>query len=139
MKIGQQRVDRVELVAGTNEQICVAIERLESSLGRGGFERPDDSGAHSYDSAMRFLDCVEGPAGGRGEMAPFLMHDVVVELLDGNGSPIPGFTAADCASLCGDHRAGGVSWTGGTQAPAGTKQAKITLKRAFLYGFEFCS
>ncbi|GIS63117.1 MAG: hypothetical protein CM1200mP2_53420 [Planctomycetaceae bacterium] len=50
MKIGQQRVDPVELGAGTNEQICVAIERLESSLGRGGFERPDDSGAHSYDS-----------------------------------------------------------------------------------------
>ena len=74
---------------GTNEQIRVAIEGLESSLGRGGFERPDDGGAHSHDSAMRFLDRVEGPTGGRGEMAPFRMHDVVVELLDGNGTKRP--------------------------------------------------
>ena len=64
---------------------------------------------------------------------------IKVELLDGNGSPIPGFAGADCTLLRGDHRAAGVSWTGGTQAPPESKQAKITLKRAFLYGFEFCS
>jgi hypothetical protein len=60
-----------------------------------------------------------------------------VALLDGSGKPIPGFTGEDCAVLRGDHRSLAVTWAGGDRAPETAKQAKFTLKRAFLYGFEF--
>ena len=64
---------------------------------------------------------------------------IIVELLDGNGSPIPGFSERDCALLRGDHRSLKVTWAGGDRAPQQAKQAKFTLKRAFLYGFAFDS
>jgi len=64
---------------------------------------------------------------------------IQVELLDSNSKPLPGFTRADCTLLRGDHRSIHVTWTGGAQAPPDAKQAKFTLKRAFLYGFEFSS
>jgi hypothetical protein len=60
-----------------------------------------------------------------------------VELLDGQGRPLPGFTRADCAPLRGDHAALVVHWKGGARAPEGARQARFYLKRAFLYGFEF--
>jgi hypothetical protein len=62
-----------------------------------------------------------------------------VALLDGAGKAIPGFTEDDCELLRGDHRAGPVSWIGGQRAPRGAMQARFTLKRAFLYGFDFDS
>ena len=39
--------------------------------------------------------------------------------------------------LRGDQAALAVQWKGGAVAPAGARQARFTLKRAFLYGFEF--
>jgi hypothetical protein len=60
-----------------------------------------------------------------------------VELLDAGGKPLPGFTHADCQPLKGDHAALPVRWKGGTVAPEGTGKARLYLKRAFLYGFEF--
>ncbi len=64
---------------------------------------------------------------------------IQVELLDGSGKPLPGFTMRDCTVLRGDHRSARVTWTGGSSAPRGAKQAKFHLKRAFLYGFGFDS
>src|SRR5262249_7362964 len=61
---------------------------------------------------------------------------ITVELLDGAGQPVSGFTAAECAPLRGDHRAKRVTWSGGAIAPTDAKQAKFTFKRAFLYGFD---
>jgi hypothetical protein len=49
-----------------------------------------------------------------------------VELLDGAGRPLPGFTRDDCPPLKGDHA-----------TPAEAQQARFYLKRAFLDGFEF--
>jgi hypothetical protein len=60
-----------------------------------------------------------------------------VELLDGDGKPLPGFTREDCAPLRGDHQEIQVSWTGGDKAPELAKSAKFYFKRAFLYGFAF--
>jgi hypothetical protein len=60
-----------------------------------------------------------------------------VELLDGQGKPLPGFTRDDCPPLRGDHTALPVRWQGGATAPAEARQAKFYLKRAFLYGFEW--
>jgi hypothetical protein len=60
-----------------------------------------------------------------------------VELLDGAGKPLPGFTRDDCPPLVGDHAALAVRWKGGEAAPAAARQARFYLKRAFLYGFEF--
>jgi hypothetical protein len=60
-----------------------------------------------------------------------------VELLDSQGSPLPGFARRDCVPLKGDHRALQAKWTGGTRAPLSASMAKFSLKRAFLYGFEF--
>jgi hypothetical protein len=58
------------------------------------------------------------------------------ELLDGGGQPIAGFTRRDCTPLSGDHHRIGVSWRGGSTLPAGTRQVRFYLKRAFLYGFQ---
>jgi hypothetical protein len=60
-----------------------------------------------------------------------------VELLDGAGKPLPGFSRDDCPHLDGDHAALPVSWKAGSQAPAAARQARFYLKRAFLYGFAF--
>ncbi len=62
---------------------------------------------------------------------------LLVELLDRNGKPLPGFTQADCIPLKGDHEAVRVQWAGGNKAPRNAQKAKFYLKRAFLYGFEF--
>src|SRR5262245_26294532 len=60
-----------------------------------------------------------------------------VELLDGDGQPIAGFTQDDCRPLSGDGPDLPVSWKGGEAAPRAARQARFILKRAFLYGFEF--
>jgi len=62
---------------------------------------------------------------------------LLVELLDKDGKPLPGFTQADCAPLKGDHAAIQVRWAGGDKAPKSAQKAKLYLKRALLYGFEF--
>jgi hypothetical protein len=60
-----------------------------------------------------------------------------VELLDGKGRPLAGFTRDDCEQLKGDETALQAKWKGGESAPVGAWQAKFYLRRAFLYGFEF--
>ena len=60
-----------------------------------------------------------------------------VELLDGEGKPLPGFGRDDSATLVGDHTNLAVTWAGGDRARAGAAQARFYLKRAMLYGFEF--
>jgi hypothetical protein len=60
-----------------------------------------------------------------------------VELLDGQGKPLPGFTRDECPPLRGDHAALPVRWKGGATAPGEARQARFYLKRAFLYGFEW--
>jgi hypothetical protein len=60
-----------------------------------------------------------------------------VELLDGQGKPLAGFTRGDCPLLRGDHAALSVKWKRGAAAPAAARKARFYLKRAFLYGFDF--
>ncbi len=62
---------------------------------------------------------------------------LLVEFVDKNGVPLPGFTQADCVPVKGDHDAIQVHWAGGDHAPRDAQKAKFYLKRAFLYGFEF--
>jgi hypothetical protein len=57
-----------------------------------------------------------------------------VELLDGDGRTLPGFSAADCDPVVGDHHALVVRWKGGDRAPAGAARARFLFRRAFLYG-----
>lgn len=60
-----------------------------------------------------------------------------VELLDGLGQPLTGFTREDCPLLAGDQAACQVKWKGGETVPKNARQARFYLRRAFLYGFEF--
>src|SRR6185295_13019174 len=57
-----------------------------------------------------------------------------VELLDRDGRVLPGFSAADCKPVTGDHHALTVRWKGGARAPAGAAKARFLFRRAFLYG-----
>ena len=60
-----------------------------------------------------------------------------VELLDGAGRVLPGYSADDCEPVQGDHHALQVKWKGGAAAPANASQARLLLSRAFLYGMEW--
>jgi hypothetical protein len=62
---------------------------------------------------------------------------LLVELLGPDGKPLPGFTREDCLPLKDDRSSAPVHWRNGETAPAEARQARILLKRAFLYGFEF--
>ena len=57
------------------------------------------------------------------------------ELEDGSGNAIPGFTAADCLAVTGDHHLVLLSWKGGQRAPANAARVRFVLKSAFLYGY----
>ena len=59
-----------------------------------------------------------------------------VELLDGTGRVVPGFSADDCLPMSGDHRLQTVRWSGGDTAPASAAMLRFVLQRAFLYGFD---
>jgi len=59
------------------------------------------------------------------------------ELLDENGKVIPGFSAADCVPVTGDHRRMTIQWKGGNKAPAERVRIKFILQQAFLYGYEW--
>lgn len=62
---------------------------------------------------------------------------LLVELLDDSGKTLPGFSAADCDPIEGDHHAAAVKWKGGDSAPAGAARARFLLRRAFLYGVQW--
>jgi hypothetical protein len=57
-----------------------------------------------------------------------------VALLRADGEVLPGFAAADCEPLAGDHHAAVVHWKGGDRAPAEAAKARFVFRRAFLYG-----
>ncbi len=57
------------------------------------------------------------------------------ELLDEAGQPVPGFTAADCEPVTGDHARVTLRWRGGAQAPAAAVKTRFILQRAFLYAY----
>jgi hypothetical protein len=57
-----------------------------------------------------------------------------IELLDSGSRAIPGFAAADCEAVAGDHHALAVRWKGGERAPPGAAKARFLFRRAFLYG-----
>jgi hypothetical protein len=60
-----------------------------------------------------------------------------VELLDGSGRVLPGFSAEECEPVQGDHHAAPLKWKGGAAAPAGAAKARFLLRRAFLYGLQW--
>src|SRR5262245_23252881 len=57
-----------------------------------------------------------------------------VELLDGDGRVLTGFSAADCEAVTGNHHAAVVRWKGGDRAPAPAVKTRFLFRRAFLYG-----
>jgi len=64
----------------------------------------------------------------------------VVEMQDGAGKPVPGFTAADCDPVNGSRLHGVVSWQGKSDlgALAGRPlRMRIALRSARLYAFQF--
>jgi len=62
-----------------------------------------------------------------------------IELLDQGSRVLPGFAAADCEAIRGDHHAHTVKWKGGVRAPAAAAKARLVLQRAFVYGMEWRS
>lgn len=82
------------------------------------------------------VNCVTRPPK-KSSMPGFDEGELRVELLDGSGKAMPGYTRDDCDPVRGDQANAAVTWTGGDRAPAGAVQAKFHLKRAFLYGFAF--
>jgi hypothetical protein len=57
------------------------------------------------------------------------------ELEDESGKPIPGFTAADCRPVTGDHHQILLTWKGGQRAAVNAARVRFVLKSAFLYGY----
>lgn len=65
---------------------------------------------------------------------------VRLEILQADGTPIPGFTAQDCDNLSGDHIDGQVSWNGSADVSklAGTPiRLRFELKDAQLFSLQF--
>jgi hypothetical protein len=60
---------------------------------------------------------------------------LLIELLDEQRSPIPGFTKEDCVPFRGDEKFGVVSWKGGRVPPRDTVQIRFYISAAMLYGF----
>jgi hypothetical protein len=58
-----------------------------------------------------------------------------VELLDGSGNPVDGFTESDCAPVRADANIQDLQWRGGRVAPPAAEKIRFILRRAFLYGF----
>lgn len=66
--------------------------------------------------------------------------EILVELLDENGKPIPGYTLADCDPVFGDDLERRVGWNGFkdlSHLAGETIQVRFTLKDADLYSFQF--
>ena len=66
---------------------------------------------------------------------------VRVELQDATGKPMPGFSAADCPPIFGDHLQHTVHWQGGSDLGAMTMPVRIKflLEDADLFAFGFTS
>ena len=63
-----------------------------------------------------------------------------IGLLDEQGKPIPGRSAADCRPITGDHSPATVEWTDGADLSAWTAkpvQLQFELKDADVFGFQF--
>jgi hypothetical protein len=66
--------------------------------------------------------------------------EILVELLDQNGQPIPGYSLADCDPVFGDDLERRVGWNGFkdlSHLAGETIQIRFTLKDADLYSFQF--
>ncbi len=61
--------------------------------------------------------------------------ELQVELLDGEGNPIEGFTRADYVPWSGDAKAQPARWTGGDLGPKDDVAARFYMQRSRLYGF----
>ncbi len=61
---------------------------------------------------------------------------LLVELLDGENNPLPGFSRNDCNPIQVDQHRMQVTWKGGTVAPKKAVKVKFYLQRVFLYGFD---
>ncbi len=61
--------------------------------------------------------------------------ELEIELLDGDGSPIEGFTRSDYIAWHGDSKAQPARWTGGDVSPQDHVAARFYVQRSRLYGF----
>lgn len=59
------------------------------------------------------------------------------ELTDESGKVIPGFSAAECLPVTGDHRQVAIQWKGGKKAPVDKVRIRFVLQQAFLYGYDW--
>jgi hypothetical protein len=59
------------------------------------------------------------------------------ELIDESGKVIPGFSAAECLPVTGDHRQVALQWKGGKKAPVDKVRIRFVLQQAFLYGYDW--
>ncbi|NLL83470.1 MAG: hypothetical protein GX230_04430 [Lentisphaerae bacterium] len=68
-----------------------------------------------------------------------VIGSVQVELQSRDGSPIPGFTLADCAPITGDHIQYPVSWQGGSigKLAGHPVQLRFVMNEADLYSIQF--
>ena len=66
---------------------------------------------------------------------------VRVEVQDGDGNPLPGYTLADCERLRGDGVAQPVRWRDKAELPATLRgkplRLRFEVRQADLYGFQF--
>jgi len=66
---------------------------------------------------------------------------VKVEILDGNGKPVPGFTMEECRELYGDEVEGEVRWKSGSDVSRFSGHAvklRFRLRDADVYAFKIC-
>lgn len=58
-----------------------------------------------------------------------------VEVLDANGNPVPGYTAADATPITSDTLGTAVSWGSKTTLPAGPLRLRFDLTAGDLYSY----
>jgi hypothetical protein len=63
-----------------------------------------------------------------------------VEILDGDGRPVPGFTAQECNPIIGNATARVVSWKGSgdvSRLAGSTVRLRFAMRSTKLYAFQF--
>ena len=62
---------------------------------------------------------------------------IIIELLDADKKPLPGFAKADCIPFEGDAKQGVIRWKGGLAPSVNEARIRVYLEHATLYGFEW--
>ena len=81
VEIGDHRIDAADAVAGEDEDLRLAGERLQFAVPHGGLQRAHDRGAHRYHAAAAGARCAHLLDQCRTDVEPFAVHAVFVDVV----------------------------------------------------------